>query len=147
MLKKLEQSDFRILYDSTGGIYRQQLLEAPGLTLYGLLDFVFVQLCGFARVKTNISNFAIRRADFSQKEPYLSGVAGHIGAFVPDARDPHHGVHIAQATRAFLDIRLKAIRRVVEAGVAPGLFQLFGPEKGGGIQRCSEAFFKSREQA
>lgn len=80
---RLSVSDFPTAYDTDGNAYTQQLRPVSGLTLHGLFQIVFVELCGFGGFQTTIDDFPIRRADFSITGSYLEGLGGHTGIFNP----------------------------------------------------------------
>ena len=79
----LTPDEFPTIYDTDGNAYGRELINVPGLTLYDLLRLTFVEALGFARFRTDIPNYSIRRADFEQTGTYLSGVAPFIGMFEP----------------------------------------------------------------
>lgn len=79
----VNSSDFPNRYDTLGNAYPHQVRAVSNLTLYDLFHFVAVEIFGFSNFKSNINDFAVRRADFVQTESYLDGIAGHIGIFRP----------------------------------------------------------------
>lgn len=79
----LSSGDFHSVFDTDGNEYRQQLRAVGGLSLYDLLQIVFVEKCGFAGFQTTLDDFPIRRCDFSITGSWFSGIAGHVGYYNP----------------------------------------------------------------
>jgi hypothetical protein len=79
----ISPNDFKTIYDTDGNPYTRLITSIPGLTLYGLLEYVFVTFCDFAGVATDLPDYPIRRCDFEKTGTFLSGIGPHIGAFDP----------------------------------------------------------------
>jgi hypothetical protein len=57
--------------------------EVTGLDLYQILDFAYVESCGFDSVETNIPSYAIPRADFSLTTSFHSIASSFYALFEP----------------------------------------------------------------
>lgn len=77
----LSESD--VLKDESGNSYPIAKTSVGGLSLYYLLQKVFVEGCGFSSYQTNIPDYKIARADFSPDASFLQSVSGFLGMFEP----------------------------------------------------------------
>lgn len=59
------------------------LTPMRGLTLKQLLDYVYVKQMGFSRVVTNIPDYRISRADFSDEATWHDGVVSAVNLYEP----------------------------------------------------------------
>lgn len=79
----IDAEAFEKIYDENGVPYTHELIAIGGLTLHQLLDRVFVTILGFDSVFCTVSDYPIRRADFSITGSYLEGIAQFLGPFEP----------------------------------------------------------------
>ena len=95
----IDASEFETVYDTYGRAYSlESVAKSFGLSLYTLLDLVFVERCGFDEVITNLPDFPIRRADFSIFETYYDGIKPLIGIFDPVIAQIDNKIFITDAT-------------------------------------------------
>ena len=96
---EVDASEFETVYDTYGRGYSIEMVAfSGGLSLYALLDLVFVERCGFDEVIKNLPDFPIRRADFSIFETYYDGIKPFIGIFDPVIAQIDNKIFITDAT-------------------------------------------------
>lgn len=76
--------DFEGWYDVAGVYHPPTLYAVSGLTMKSLADRVFVSICGFRQVKTNLPNWALGYVDFPKGKPVVETFNGIIGMFDAD---------------------------------------------------------------
>lgn len=74
----------KIEYDTEGRAITTEIKQIGNLSLYKLLDEIFLNRCDFQSWKTNIPDSMIKRADFSIGATFMRGIAPHVGVFEPD---------------------------------------------------------------
>ena len=82
LVETLSTDDFEPIPDTGGNLHYTQLVPSAGLTLYRLMDLIFVNRCGFDSVETNIPNWRIPRADFRAGVSYMATME-HQGLHKP----------------------------------------------------------------
>ena len=70
------------LYDADGIEIPVTTTAKSGLSLYSLFDYLKQKL-GFSGVETNIPNYPLTRADFSESQSYMGAIAPFVGVFEP----------------------------------------------------------------
>ena len=97
---EINSDDYEPVFDSAGRNFTLGLYPLASLSLFGLMNNVFVSRCGFSEVKTNLPDYKIRRADFSVSNSYLAGVAPHVGMFEPLIFPEGDKIWIVDSTQA-----------------------------------------------
>ena len=80
---EVSADDFEGLYDLAGVYHPPTVVPIAGMSLYDIMQRVFVTECGFAAYQTNIPDFAVPLIEFGAGQPYVSALAGIIGMFEP----------------------------------------------------------------
>jgi hypothetical protein len=70
------------LYDAEGVVIPVTATAKSGLSLYSLFDYLKQKL-GFSGVETNVPNYPLTRADFSESQSYAGAIAPFVGVFEP----------------------------------------------------------------
>ena len=73
----------RDIVDSERVAITPEFRVLASLDLHQLMQFVYIEKCGFSRVITNIDNYSLKRCDFTIEATWHSVVASEIGAFEP----------------------------------------------------------------
>lgn len=71
------------IYNTTGGIYEPVFIALPGMTLLDVLNYAYINGCGFSSIVTNIQNFPVEQASFTVTGGYDAGVRNLLEMFSP----------------------------------------------------------------
>ncbi len=91
-LIELTGQQARDIVDEDRNPITPEFRAVEGLDLLQLLNFVWVEKCGFDSVVTNIPNFPLKRCDFQIEQPWSAVSNAEIGAFRPCFGDDGEGV-------------------------------------------------------
>lgn len=73
----------RDIVDVDRNVITPEFQAVEGFDLHQLLQFVYVDKCGFADIITNIPNYTLKRVDFTLEATWHSVAAAETGAFEP----------------------------------------------------------------
>src|SRR5690606_563665 len=80
----LSDADFEPIPDSSGNLIYTARKSFSQVTLYDVLEELFVTRAGFSGFTTNITDCGISRVDGSAGQPSVDAIAGAIGMFRPE---------------------------------------------------------------
>lgn len=83
----LSASDFQPIPDTNGTLYHTELKPFYQMTLYDVLQGLFVTRSGFSGFETNIANFRLSRVDVQAGQTFIDAIGGAIGMFEPTFRE------------------------------------------------------------
>lgn len=78
-----EPSADQFIYTEDGDAITPLNISAPSLTLRDVLEYAYVEGCGFSSVVTNIPDFPVSRADFTIEGGYDAGARALLAPFDP----------------------------------------------------------------
>lgn len=103
-----------VLRDDLNNAYPVTLRAIGGLSLYDLLNYALVEICGFTAYQTNIPDFPILRADFGLGRPAIETVNALIGMYEPLIFERNGTAYVLDSTIAlpagFTSLELPASR-------------------------------------
>jgi hypothetical protein len=121
------------LFDDTGAPIITKQIPVQSLELRQVLNYAFVDGCGFSQVITNIESYPVRRFDLSIANSYRKAVAPHIDYFkpkifaddastlwvlFPDGKLPAGYLNVARKSRLRHNLEIEAVspvRQIVNA--------------------------------
>lgn len=71
------------IYNTTGGIFEPVFFPLPGMTFLDVLNYAYINGCGFTKIITNIQNFPVEQASFTVTGGYDAGVRSLLEMFSP----------------------------------------------------------------
>lgn len=101
-IQTLSADQFEPEVDTEGRTYPAELKPLPNLTLYKLLQEVFITRAGFANYVTNLPDLKmIDRVDIEMGQSYLDGVSAYLGNFEPVIFPSSGGIWFLDSTILF----------------------------------------------